>query len=134
MSKRAHRVAVVGSTVFPINAELGAEIVDILRTLPDGTVILTRGKGNVDEFISHVAPLLGLRCLAYPSRGGSDNWNRDVELAKDADEAVVLFASNTLADTNTGTAHFAEKMLDAKKPVRAFTEVGNTLVFAGETD
>jgi hypothetical protein len=134
VSERVRRVCVVGSAAFPLTAEIGAQIVDLLRALPPGTAILTRGRGTVDEFVGHVALALGLRCLTYPSKGGADNWDRDVELARDADEVIALFASASLADMNTGTAHLVEKALDQKRPVRAFTEIDNQLVYAGATE
>ena len=131
---KARRVCVVGSSDFPLTAPLGAEIVNLLRALPTNAVILTRGRGAVDEFVSHASIVLGLRCFTYPSAGGPDNWDRDWELATDADEVIALFASATLPDMNTGTAHLVEAALSRKKPVRAFTEVDGMLVFAGATD
>lgn len=124
----------IGSSGFPINAALGAQIVDLIRAFPPRAVILTRGRGNVDEFVAHVALALGYQCLIYPSRGGADNWDRDVELVRDADEVIAILASASLRDTNSGTAHLMEKCLDQRKPLRAFTEVGDTLVYAGASD
>jgi hypothetical protein len=128
------KVAVVGSSSFPLTPEIGAEVVDLLREYPQDTVFLTRGSPGFDQFVMGVCPVLGYRCFAYPSQGGADNWKRDVELARDADEGLVFFDPDSLSDYNTGTAHVVEKMLDQKKPVRAWSEANRRLVFAGATE
>jgi hypothetical protein len=133
MTKRkTRRICVVGSTDFPIDPQTGAELLDIIREYGQGIVLLTRGRGNVDEFILRAAPLIGLRCFAFPARGGSDNWTRDIELVTDADEVIALFSPASLPDLRSGTAHICERALDKGKRVRAFSVVDNRLVFAGE--
>lgn len=134
MARKAKRVAVVGSRSFPITPEVGAEIVDILRTYPEGTVFLTRGSPGFDTFLMAVCPIIGYTALAYPSKGGADNFLRDVQLVKDADEVLVFLDPNSLDNTNTGTAHVLEKSLDQKKKTVAYSVAGRSLVFAGSTD
>lgn len=128
----------VGSSKFPIDVAIGTQIVEEIRALGD-VAILTRGRGNLDEFVKNVSIVLGLRCLTYPSRGGSDNWQRDVELVKDADEVLAFITQKDMEldvekDRLTGTLHIVEKGLDQKKKVRLFTEVDGRLVYAAATE
>lgn len=134
MKRKTRRVAVVGSRSFPITPEVGAEIVDLLRAYPEGTVFLTRGSPGFDTFLMAVCPIIGYTALAYPSKGGADNFLRDVQLVKDADEVLVFFDPDSLDNQNTGTAHIAEKALDQKKPTRAYSVAGRSLVYAGSND
>jgi hypothetical protein len=135
MSRKTRRVAIVGSTSFPLDAALMAEVVDVLRGLGDNVALLTRGSDGFDEFITHVAPLLEMRCFTYPSAGGPDNWKRDGELAGDADE-VIAFITRAELDRGdmTGTLHVTERALDKKKPTKLYTEVDGHLVYAGAND
>jgi len=126
------KVCVVGSTTFPIDAAVGAEIVDLLRDFGEDVVFLTRGSKGFDRFIMQVAPLIQRRCFSFPSEGGADNFLRDIELVRDADEIIAFFDPATLHDMNTGTGHVVECALNAKKPVRAFTSVNGSLVYVGE--
>lgn len=125
------RIAVVGSTSFPITPEIGAEVVDVLREFPQGTTFLTRGSPGFDHFIRRVGEVAGLSVVVYPARGGSSNWDRDVALVRDATEVLAFLDPATLSDSNTGTAHIVEKALDQRKPTRAWTVADNHLVFAG---
>ena len=128
MSQR--KVAIVGSSNFEVTTPIGAQIVDLIRHMGD-IVILTRGRGKVDEFIATVAPLLEIRCLTYPSQGGADNWVRDVELVKDADEVIGIVSRNDFeARKLGGTLHVVEQALNQDKPTRLYTEVEGSLVFA----
>lgn len=130
--RRHRRVLVAGSGSFPLDQAIGTEVVDILREYPEGTVFLTRARGRFDTFVSVAAETLGYVVVRFPSPGGSRNWDRDVAMAHEADEAVAFFDPATLHDMNTGTGHLVEKLLDQRKRVRAFTEAGGHLVFAGE--
>jgi len=126
----SRKVAVVGSTSFEITTPIGAQIVDLVRHLGD-VLLLTRGTGEVEHFIATIAPLLDLRCFAYPAQGGADNWIRDVELVRDADEVIAIVSRADLeAKRETGTLHVVEKALDQEKPVRMYTEVAGSLVYA----
>jgi hypothetical protein len=134
MSRKRKRIAIVGSSRFPITPELGAEVVDLMRAYPDGTVFLTRGGGVFDTFVASVGPAIGYAVLTYPSPGGSANWDRDVALVKDADEVMAFLDPETLHDTNTGTAHVIEKALDQKKKVMAYSVANRHLVYAGSSE
>ena len=131
---KKRKVAVVGSSSFPITPEVGAEVVDVLRTYPEGTVFLTRGSAGFDTFLMAVCPIIGYTALAYPSPGGSKNWDRDVALVKDADEVLCFFDPATMHDENSGTAHVATKALDQKKKTLAYTVANRHLVYAGSSD
>lgn len=123
-------VVVVGSSTFPITPELGAEVVDMLRTYPiDSTVFVTRGSVGFDQFICGVGPIIGYPVLVAPSEG--NNWQRDVDMVKEADEVLAFFDPETIGDERTGTAHVVTKALDQKKPVRAYTAADRHLVYAG---
>jgi hypothetical protein len=128
------RIAIVGSHSFPLTPEVGAEIVDVMRRYPDGTVFLTRGSAGFDTFICAVGPIIGAPVLTYASEGGSKNWDRDVKMVKDADEVLCFFDPDTLHDENTGTAHVATKALDQKKKTMAYTVANRRLVYAGSTE
>lgn len=126
------KVALVGSTTFPLDAAIGAEIVDTMLGLGEDVAFLTRGSKGFDQFVLTVAPLIGRRCFAYPSEGGADNFLRDIELVKDADEVLAFFDPDTLQRTDTGTGHVVEVALNQGKPCKAFTTVNGALVWAGE--
>lgn len=135
MSRRKHRrIAVVGSRSFPLTPEVGAEIVDVLRAYPAGTVFLTRGSEGFDTFLMSIAPIIGYTAVAYPSTGGASNFLRDVQLVTDADEVVAFLDPDSLTDMNTGTAHVLSKALDQRKPTRAYSVANRSLVYAGSTD
>jgi hypothetical protein len=123
------KVSVVGSRTFPLTGPIGAQIVDTLRELGPDALVLTRGAGPFEQFISTVSLALGLRCFQYVGHG-RDNWERDTELVADADE-VVAFVDPALLDTKSGTAHVIECALAAGKPVKVATVVGDTLVWEG---
>lgn len=133
---QAKRIAIVGSSSFPLNAGIGAQIVDTIREYGEDIVLMTRGKGDVDVFVGHVALALGITCLIYPSSGGPDNWRRDVDLARDADEIIAIISRNDLelSDKMSGTLHVAEKGLDQRKRVRMMTEADGRLIWAAEND
>lgn len=128
------KVVMVGSASFPIDAALGAQVVDIMREYPADTAFLTRGSEGFDRFVIGAAPLIERRCFAYPSAGGADNWLRDIELVKDGDEVLAFFDPDTLDDPQTGTAHVVESALTQNKPVRAYSVVGGTLIWVGENE
>ena len=134
MSRKSRRVAIVGSTTFPLTPEIGAEVVDIMRGYPDGTVFLTRGSSGFDTFISRASDIIGRTCVLYPSPGGSRNWDRDVALVKDADEVLLFFDPASLHDPNTGTAHVGEKALDQRKKVMAYSVANERLIYAGSSE
>lgn len=127
------KVGVAGNSTFPISAEVGAEIVDVLLAFGDDAVFLTRGSPGFDTFIVGVAPLIGRRCFTYPSKGGADNFLRDIELVRDADEMLVFFAPGQLEDYDSGTAHILEKALDNHKPTKAYSIVNGSLIWVGES-
>jgi hypothetical protein len=127
------KVAVCGSTNFPLKTEIGAQIVDIIRGLPANAVLLTRGNNDFDRFIATVALPLERHCFTYPSQGQADNWQRDVDLARDADSGIAFVSLPDLeAKKMTGTLHVVEKLLDQGKPVTMYTEMDGALVWAAE--
>ena len=128
------KVAIVGSTTFPIDTAVGAEIVDVMLEFGEDVVFLTRGSEGFDRFVMGAAPLIGRRCFGYPSQGGADNFMRDIELVKDADEVLAFFDPDTLHRDDTGTGHVVEVALSQGKPCKAYTTVNGTLVWAGESD
>ena len=129
------KIAIVGSSNLEVTASVGAEIVDLVRAYGQNTVLLTRGSGEFDHFIATIAPLLELRCFAYPSSGGRENWQRDVDLVKDADEVLVIVSRADLeAKKESGTMHVLEKALQQEKPTRLFTTVDGSLVGVASDD
>lgn len=127
------KVVVVGSTSFPIDSSIGTQVVEELQALGADLAILTRGSEGFDQFIGHVCIILGVPCFTYRSAGGADNFLRDVELVRDADEVIAFFDPATLDRTDTGTGHIVEVALTQQKPVRAYTSVDGSLVWVGET-
>ncbi len=121
------KVAVVGSRSFPLTGPIGAQIVDCLREFGPDTLVLTRGAGPFEQFVSTVALALGLRSFAYVGHG-RDNWERDAELAHDADE-VVAFVDPAQLDAKSGTAHVIECALALPRPVRVATVVEGSLIW-----
>ena len=128
------KIVVVGSNNFPLTPGLGAQVVDVIRELPEDAVVLNRGRGEFDTFISTVCMAIDRRCFGYPSEGGPDNWVRDVEMAKDADSGICFISREDLEKKETGgTLHVCEKLLDQGKPVKMYTEDGGSLMWAAET-
>jgi hypothetical protein len=127
------KVVLVGSSTFPIDTALGAQVVDVMREFPDDTVFLTRGSPGFDQFVMKVAPIIERRCFGYPSQGGADNWLRDIELVKDGDEVICFFSPDALHDYDTGTAHILETALTQQKPVKAYTIADGALIWVGES-
>ena len=134
MRRKARRVVVAGSSSFPLTPEVGGEVVEILRGYPEETVFLTRGSPGFDTFIVRATAIIQRPCVRYPSLGGSKNWDRDVQIVRDADEVLIFFDPDSLHDLNTGTAHIAEKALDQKRKTTAYTIAANHLVYAGSTE
>lgn len=126
------RPAVIGNDAFPLDAAIGAQVVDILRSLGDAT-ILTRKRPVFDVFVQHCSTILGIRCLTYDAEGGPSNLTRDATLVRDCTELLCFLAPDSLEDgRKTGTMILMELALNAAKPVRAYTSVDGALVWAGE--
>ena len=132
MTEKGQRIAVVGSTDFPLNDTVGGQIVDLIRDLAPET-ILTRGTKGFDQFIIAIADILGIPWIEFKSVGGADNWDRDVRLVGQAD-MVLGFVSTTRYDEGkiSGTQHVLEQGLNQKKPTRAYTAVNDNLIWTGE--
>lgn len=128
------KIAIVGNRSFPIDAGIGAQVVEIMQSFGPDAVFLTRGSSGFDTFIVHAAIILGRRVFKYPAVGGADNLDRDRELVADADAVLGFFDYDTMHDPRTGTAMVLEAALNAKKPTRAYTCVDGVLSWAGETD
>lgn len=133
MPKRK-QVVVVGSRSFPLDAQVGSEIVDILRAYPKGTTILTRGSEGFDTFVSKACDIVGIPVVLCPSFGGPDNFRRDAAMVADADEVLAFFDPASLDNMNTGTAHVVEKALDQRKKTMAYSVANGHLVYAGSND
>jgi hypothetical protein len=132
--RKPTRIVVVGSRTFPLDAEVGGQIVDILRSYPQGTTVLTRGSAGFDTFISRACDLIGMPVVVCASFGGPDNFRRDAAMVAEADEVLAFFDPASLHNTNTGTAHVVEKALDQKKPTRAYSAANGHLVYAGSNE
>ena len=117
------KVAVVGSTSFPINAVICAQIVDVIRGFEGEVLFLTRGRTTgLDAFIAIASIGLGHRCFGYPGKGGGDNLARDQELVDDCDEMLAFFDPASLEyQRQTGTAMIVQRALASNKPVRVAT-------------
>ena len=128
---KRRKVCVIGNRSFPLTPEIGSEVVDILRTYPPQTTFLTRGSDGFDTFILRACEVIELPVIPYPAAGGSTNFDRDVQIVKDADEVLVFLDPATLDDENTGTAHVLSKALDQRKKVAAYSVSHNHLVYVG---
>jgi hypothetical protein len=130
--RKPRRVAVAGSTRFPLDPIVAVEIVDVLRSeMPPGSVMLTRGgKGDFDQFVMNVAEYIGVTVEEHRGYGGASNWERDVAMVS-ACEALLAFVDPRNLTVEGGTQHLIEKALDAHRPVKAFSVVDSRLVFAG---
>jgi hypothetical protein len=132
MSKRKRRVvAVAGSRSFPLTPEVGAQVVDLLRAFPQGTLFLTRGSEGFDQFVLGACDILGLPVEMRRSAGGGDNFKRDAEMALECGELLAFLDPRTVPDENTGTAHLIEKFLDKRRRVQSYSAHGDTLVYVG---
>lgn len=132
---KTRRAVLVGSTNFPLDVAIVTQVVQIMRDLGQGAVILTRGSEGLDQFIMHAAVVLGMRCLTYKSDGGAGNWSRDVEMVRDGTEVHGFLSLEDFekADKESGTMHVIEKGLDQKKPTTLYVAMDGELVTAGET-
>ena len=128
------KVVMVGSTTFPLNPDIAAEVIDLMRAYPEGTVFQTRGSAGFDQFLAVAADILGYAVVTWPASGGADNFHRDAEMVKTADEVIVFLDPKTIHREDTGTAHLMEKALDQKKPTRAYSAHGHRLVYVGSNE
>jgi hypothetical protein len=124
------RVVIVGSSTFPLNGEIGAQVVDVIREAAP-SAILTRGAAWFDQFVIRVAGLLSIPVVQFPGMG--NNWQRDVDMVAQADSVLGFVSPDSLSvEKISGTQHILEVGLSRKIPVKAFTEVDGKLVWAGE--
>lgn len=127
----SRKVAVVGNTAFPLDAAVGAQIVDLLRGFQDST-ILTRKRPTFDVFIQHCAIILGVRCLTYDAEGGSSNIERDSALIRDATELHAFLCLDDFEQgRESGTEWLVQKGLSAGLPVYAYASIDGALVHVG---
>lgn len=127
------KIVIVGNSSFQLDAGIGAQVVDHIRDLGD-IVILTRGADGFDRFIMTVAPLINVRCFAYPGKGGADNMTRNQEMVKDADEVHgFLNLDDFELGKESGTMHVIDAGLSAGVPTFAFTTVNGQLIHVGST-
>ena len=124
------KVAVIGNETFPLNVEIGTQVVDVLKSYGEDVVFLTRNAQGFEQFVATAALALGRRCFTYPGRGSGDNLARDAELVADADEVVAFLNPATLDNPRSGAALVLDRALAAGKPVRAATTVHGMLVWA----
>jgi hypothetical protein len=83
----------------------------------------------VDKFVATAAMILSIPCFTYKSEGGADNWVRDIEMVKDADEVIGIVSGKDLeARKLGGTLHVVESALAQEKETRLYTEVEGSLV------
>lgn len=129
---RPRKVAIVGNESFPVDANIGTQVVEIMRTFEE-PVFLIRGVSGIEQFVAHAAIVLGRPVFKYPALGGGDNFERNRDLVGDADVVLAFLDPGTL-DVETGAQHVIEAALSARKPTRAYTLVEGRLVWAGETE
>lgn len=125
------KIAVIGSSTFPLSTPIGAQVVEVLREYGSDTLILTRNaETGFDHFVAAVAIALGQRCMSFKGAGRSDNFVRDAELVEACDEMVAFIDPAALDAPHRGTAMVIERALTAGKKVRAATPVEGNLVWA----
>lgn len=129
MSKRA---AVVGNSSFKFDTGLGAQIVDVLKSLGPDVTILTRARPEFDRFIAAVCVVLNVRCLTYDAAGGLTNLERDSTLIADCTELHAFLCLDDFEQgRQSGTGWLLEKALAADIPTFAYTAVDGALVHVG---
>lgn len=127
------RVLVCGSRTFPIDAQLGASVVDVMRDCGDVVFLTRTAKTGFDKFVAGVASLLGQPCVLYKGFGGASNFERDQTMVDDATEVLLFFSPDSLdIAADTGTQHVAEVALNKHKPIRAWSAHESKLIYAGE--
>lgn len=121
----------VGNHSFPLDAGLGTQIVDVMRSFGDVT-FLTRAKGPVDLFVQHVSIVLGVSCFTYAGGGGLSNLERDSTLISDCTELHAFLCLDDFEQgAQSGTSWLLEKALSAGLPTFAYTAVDGMLVHVG---
>ena len=99
-----------------------------LRDLVAGdVVVLTRGRCEPEQAILWQALRDDIRAFVYRSEGGRDNWQRDVDLVRDADEVIVVLSREALDRTDTGAWHVIERAIADEKPLRVFLQYKDRL-------
>jgi hypothetical protein len=97
-------------------------------------VMLTRAtRSEPERLLSLEALRAGIRVFAYPAKGGSDNWQRDVDLVRDADEVVVVLSTHALDNPESGAWHIAERAIKDDRPLRLYTVTAGKLVLLAES-
>lgn len=132
MSKK---VALIGNSNFPLDAGVGAQIVDVIRDWGKDVTILTRARPSFDLFVQHVCVVLGLRCLTYDAEGGPSNIERDSALVRDCDELHgYLTLEDFEAGKESGSMWLIQKSLAASKPTYAYTVVDGRIIHVGSEE
>lgn len=131
--KTIRKVCVVGNSDFPLDAGVGSQVVDQIRDLGQGVVILTREKPRFDRFVAAVCVALSVRCFTYGAGGGASNIERDSDLIRDCDELHAYMVLDSL-DQESGTRWLLDRALAANKPTYAYGVADGILVFVGSQD
>lgn len=124
-------IALIGSSDFPV-IQCGIEIARFIKELPPDTIILTRNAKGFDAFAAEVARQLDRNVVEYPGKGGMANYERDVQLARDADKVIAFFSEGKVGQG--GTQHVIDKALDLGKPVESYAPLGRGFVLVGSDD
>ena len=120
----------VGNSDFPLDAGVGAQVVDQLRDLGQNVLILTREKPRFDRFIAAVCVALSVRCFTYGANGGPSNIERDGDMIRDCDELHAYMVLDSL-DQESGTRWLLDRSLAANKPTYAYAELDGTIIHVG---
>lgn len=129
------KYGIVGNSNFPLDAGIGAQVVDTIRGWGPDVTLLTRARPPFDTFIQHVSVVLSLRCLTYDAEGGPSNIERDSALVRDCDELHgYLTLDDFEAGKESGSMWLIQKSLAAGKPTFAYTVVDGRVIHVGSEE
>ncbi len=115
------RIAIVGSRNYmPLS-----EVVQFVRDLPEGTIVISGDAPGVDKTAQEEAERIGLEVVKHPAQwqfGAGAGFIRNREIVKDADEIVAFWdgKSRGTADTIRCSVRAKKRVVVRYSPYNAF--------------
>lgn len=113
-----NQVCVVGSRSVEL-ATSARLIFHLLQSVPEETIIATRGTRGADHLVEAYCDALERKHIKYRNDAYSSPWMRDTEMVEHSDAVIALFNPDQVMDGGTG--HVVREAIRMNKPAIAFT-------------